>query len=189
MIRGDVHRRVGASSPLRLMKLWLVDRAFRPLLTLRLYQAAVRAGVGRLCYVPLLIGHKGLCQLAGVDLPLTTPIAPALAIVHGWGLVVTEGATIGRNVTLFHGVTIGQGDRIADDGTRTTGYPVIEDGVWIGPGVTIVGAVRVGAGSRILPNSVVVKDVPPRSLVSGVPGAVIRVDCPPDIVHRYDGPD
>lgn len=182
-LAADVFRRLGRTGTGALCRLFLLDRAFRPLVTLRLYHATQRRSFKRLANPILAVLHKGLCQLAAIDLPLTTNVAPGLAIIHGWGLVLTEGASIGRNVTLFHGATVGQGDKIEPDGTRTTGYPILEDGVWVGPGVVIVGAVQVGAGSRILANSVLVADVPPRSLVGGNPARILRTDCEPDIVN------
>lgn len=182
-LAADVHRRLGRSGTRALCTLFLLDRAFRPLVMLRLFHATRGRSYARLANPIFAILHKGLCQLAAVDLPLTTRVAPGLAIIHGWGLVLTEGATIGRNVTLFHGVTIGQGDRIEADGTRTTGYPVLGDGVWVGPGAVIVGAVHIGAGSRILANSVLMEDVPPQSLVGGNPARIMRSDCRPDILN------
>lgn len=50
----------------------------------------------------------------------------------------------------------------------------VEDGVWIGASVTVIGPVTIGAGSMVAAGSVVVKDVPPNSLVGGVPARVIR---------------
>lgn len=50
----------------------------------------------------------------------------------------------------------------------------IERGALIGIGAIVLNGVRVGAGSMIGAGSVVTKDVPPRSLVMGVPGKVIR---------------
>jgi carbonic anhydrase/acetyltransferase-like protein (isoleucine patch superfamily) len=50
----------------------------------------------------------------------------------------------------------------------------IERGALIGIGAIVLNGVRVGAGSIIGAGSVVTKDVPPRSLVMGVPGKVIR---------------
>jgi acetyltransferase-like isoleucine patch superfamily enzyme len=49
---------------------------------------------------------------------------------------------------------------------------VIEDDVWIGPNATILKGVRIGAGSFIEPGSLVTRDVPPRSRVSGNPAIV-----------------
>lgn len=50
----------------------------------------------------------------------------------------------------------------------------IEDNCWICSSVTICGGVTVGKNSVIAAGSVVTKDVPPNSLVKGVPAKVIR---------------
>jgi len=50
--------------------------------------------------------------------------------------------------------------------------PIIEDSVSIGANSTILPGVRVGEGSFIAAGSVVTKDVPPWSLVKGVPGKI-----------------
>ncbi|MGH2413423.1 MAG: gamma carbonic anhydrase family protein [Microcystaceae cyanobacterium] len=50
----------------------------------------------------------------------------------------------------------------------------IEHGSLIGIGAVVLGGVRVGTGSIIGAGAVVTKDVPPLSLVVGVPGKVIR---------------
>lgn len=50
----------------------------------------------------------------------------------------------------------------------------IEEGCLIGIGAVILNGVRVGAGSIIGAGSVVTKDVPPRSLVVGIPGKCLR---------------
>jgi serine O-acetyltransferase len=122
--------------------------------------------------------------MAAIDLPWRTSIGAGLGVTHGWGLVVAAGARIGCNVTLFHGVTLGRRDQIAADGARRVGYPVIEDEVWIGPHAIVVGAVTIGCGSRIGGGAFVNFDVPPRSIVSGNPGAVVRQDCTPDVMNR-----
>lgn len=51
---------------------------------------------------------------------------------------------------------------------------VIEDGVWIAAQVTILPGVRIGRGAVIAAGAVVTKDVPPNTLVGGVPAKVIR---------------
>lgn len=50
--------------------------------------------------------------------------------------------------------------------------PILEDGVTIGGGVTIVPGVTIGEGSFVAAGAVVTKDVPPMSMVIGVPGRV-----------------
>ncbi|GAB4339942.1 MAG: gamma carbonic anhydrase family protein [Cyanophyceae cyanobacterium] len=50
----------------------------------------------------------------------------------------------------------------------------IERGCIVGMGAIVLNGVRVGAGSVIGAGAVVTKDVPPRSLVLGVPGKVVR---------------
>lgn len=50
--------------------------------------------------------------------------------------------------------------------------PIIEDGVTIGGSVTIVPGVTIGSGSFIAAGAVVTKDIPPMSLVRGVPGMI-----------------
>lgn len=51
---------------------------------------------------------------------------------------------------------------------------VIERNVWIATGATIIGGVTVGENSVVAAGAVVTRDVPPNSLVAGVPAKVIR---------------
>ncbi len=51
---------------------------------------------------------------------------------------------------------------------------VIEDDVWLGAGVIITDGVKVGKGAVIAAGAVVTKDVPPHTVVGGVPAKPIR---------------
>ena len=81
------------------------------------------------------------------------------------------GATIGRNVTIFHQVTIGRSRGEA---------PVIGDNVFIGPGAKIFGGIRIGDNVNIGANCVVFQDVPDNATVVLPKPRVIEHDEPRD---------
>ncbi|MCA6216844.1 acyltransferase [Ideonella sp. B7] len=54
------------------------------------------------------------------------------------------------------------------------GPVVIEAEVWLGEGVCVLPGVRIGRSSIIGANSVVTRDIPPRSVAVGAPARVIR---------------
>jgi len=51
---------------------------------------------------------------------------------------------------------------------------VIEDDCWIGAGSSILAGVRIGRGSIIAAGAVVARDVPPQTIVGGVPARVLK---------------
>jgi serine O-acetyltransferase len=83
------------------------------------------------------------------------------------GIVIGETAEIGDNVSLLQGVTLG-----GTSTRREKRHPTLGNNVTVGAGATIIGAFRIGDGSRIGAGSVVVREVPPNSVVVGVPGRV-----------------
>jgi serine O-acetyltransferase len=106
--------------------------------------------------------------LTGIEIHPGATIGACFFIDHGMGVVIGETAEVGNNVTLYHGVTLG--GTSLNKGKR---HPTLEDNVVVGAGAKILGAITVGAGSRIGANAVVVKDVPPNSVVVGVPGEIV----------------
>ncbi len=104
----------------------------------------------------------------GIEIHPGATIGPGFFIDHGMGVVIGETTEVGANVTLYHGVTLGGVS--LNKGKR---HPTLEDNVMVGAGAKVLGAITIGAGSRIGANAVVVKPVPPDSVVVGVPGEVV----------------
>lgn len=107
--------------------------------------------------------------LSGVEIHPAAKIGKRLFIDHGMGVVIGETAEIGNDVTIYHGVTLG-GVSLKPEKR----HPTLGDEVVVGAGAKILGAIEIGSGSRIGANAVVVKSVPPESVVVGVPGQIIR---------------
>lgn len=57
---------------------------------------------------------------------------------------------------------------------KELGKIIIEDNVWIGAGATILSNVTIGTGSIIAAGAVVREDVPPYSIVGGVPAKLLK---------------
>ena len=188
-LKADTYRQFGRFSGWLVVKGLVLHPAFRVVLTLRCCQAAARCALPLrwLLLTPARVLHRLASQYAGIELPWRTSVAPGLALTHARGIVVNAGARIGSNVTLFHGVTLGQRDHIDDEGRRFTAYPVIENEVWIGPHAIVVGGVTIGKGSRIAGGAYVFESIPPHSVVLGNPGKIVKSNCTPDVDNRYDG--
>jgi serine acetyltransferase len=88
----------------------------------------------------------------GCEIPVSVTAGPRLTVWHGFGLVVHPTAVLGADVTLRHGVTLGnKGVGVA---------PVLEDGVIVGVGASILGPVTIGTGASIGAHALVLRDVP-----------------------------
>ncbi len=90
--------------------------------------------------------------------------------------------SLGRYTMLAPRVTIIGDDHVSDVCAvpmQFTGRPaqtrtVLEDDVWIGHSALIMRGVRVGRGAIVAARAVVTKDVPPYSVVAGIPARYVR---------------
>jgi len=98
----------------------------------------------------------------------------ARCVVDGAGsLAIEPNVWVGMQVGFFTTVhEIGEATRRAGPGSH---LPIrIESGAWIGAKSAIFGGVTVGRGAVVGAGSVVRKDVPPNTVVAGVPARVVR---------------
>ncbi|MEZ2219695.1 serine O-acetyltransferase [Rhizobium sp. RCC_161_2] len=102
------------------------------------------------------------------DINPAARIGKGIFLDHATGLVVGETAVIGDNVSILHGVTLGGTGKEGSDR-----HPKIAHGVLIGAGAKILGNIQIGHCSRIAAGSVVLKEVPPKTTVAGVPAKVV----------------
>ena len=89
--------------------------------------------------------------------------------------------TIGSHVNLAQGITITALNHNFDDSEKridqqgvTTKEVVLEDDIWVGANAVILPGVTIGKHAVVAAGAIVTKDVPPHSLVAGVPAKVIR---------------
>lgn len=101
----------------------------------------------------------------GIDINPGAKIGDSFYIDHGTGIVIGESTTIGNNVKIYQGVTLGA-LFITKGLSKQKRHPTIEDNVVIYAGATILGGDTViGHDSVIGGNAWLTKSVPPHSQV------------------------
>jgi len=106
--------------------------------------------------------------LTGVEIHPGATLGRRVFIDHGAGVVIGETATVGDDVTMYHGVTLG-----GDDPRPVKRHPTVRDGATLGANATLVGAITVGTGGAVGAGAVVVDDVPAGATVVGNPATVV----------------
>ena len=109
--------------------------------------------------------------LTGIEIHPAARIGPGFFIDHGMGVVIGETSVVGKNVTLYHGVTLG-GTMPAVDASaqrHVKRHPTLGDNVIVGAGAQILGPIEVGSCARVGGNSVVTRNVADGVTVVGVP--------------------
>ena len=105
--------------------------------------------------------------LTGVEIHPGAQIGSSVFIDHGAGVVIGETSEIGVGCLIYQGAVLG--------GTckgKIKRHPTLGKNVEVGAGAVILGPVRIGAGARIGAGSVVIRDVPEKATVIGVPARV-----------------
>lgn len=139
---------------------------FAPVALIRTSQCLYASGWTRLAKLPALVNFV----LFGIEVPPRIPIGPGLVLMHTQGTVLGA-ASIGRNVTIYHQVTLGA---VAMDFAYTpTLRPIVGDGVVIGVGAKVLGGLTLGNNCVVGANAVVLKNVPPGHIAIGIPAKTL----------------
>ena len=108
------------------------------------------------------IVSRFLYILCNCVIPPSTEIGEGTEIPHSVGIVLHQTSVIGKRCKIYQNVTLGNGNG-----------PKIGDDVIVGANAVILGDITIGNGARIGAGAVVVKDVPERVTVVGVPAKII----------------
>lgn len=140
---------------------------FKGFLALQAYRVAHRLWHGGSKHTAQMIQHSTSLNFA-VDIHPAAKIGSGILIDHGTGLVIGETAEIEDCVSIMQSVTLGGTGK--ESGDR---HPKIKQGVLLGPGAKILGNIEIGEGAMVAASSVVLKPVPARAIVAGVPATVV----------------
>ena len=113
-------------------------------------------------------------RIFSIDIHPAAEIGRGIMFDHATGIVIGETARVGDDASILHGVTLGGSGKEAGDR-----HPRIGRCVMIGAGAKILGNIKVGDCARVASGSVVLKDVPAKTTVAGVPAKVVgQAGCP-----------
>lgn len=135
--------------------------------------------------------HGLLAELWGHDFPASVGMFPPFYTDCGKNTWVGErtfinmgckfqdqgGIFIGNDCLIGHNATLCTINHAFDPDCRgdMTFKPIhIEDKVWLGANVTVLQGVTIGEGTIVAAGAVVTKDVPPRTVVGGIPAKLLR---------------
>ena len=144
-----------------------INPRFAPVI---LYRISVTADKIDLKFVAKGLSFLSYCVF-GIEISLESNIGPGLVLPHTHGTVIGA-QTIGKNVIIFQGVTLGA--REIDFDNDVNKRPVLGDNVIVGAGAKVLGGIKIGNNVKIGANAVVLNSVPDAATVVGVPAHIAR---------------
>ncbi len=110
----------------------------------------------------------------GIEIHPAAKIAAGVFIDHGAGVVIGETAEVGEGTVLYQGCTLGGTGK--ETGKR---HPTVGKNCVISAGAKVLGNITVGDYAKVGAGAVVLRDVPPRATVVGVPAHIVKIDGSP----------
>jgi serine O-acetyltransferase len=147
-------------SPKEAVKAALSQDGYKVLLMSRMREAARRWHVPGVNHALRLV----TTVLYSIEIGNDIELGEGVNFTHTLGTVIGGTSKVGARVKFMGNNTIGT--------AKDNGCPVIEEDVVIGCGARVLGPIRIGRGAFIGANSVVLSDVPPGAVVSGIPAKI-----------------
>jgi maltose O-acetyltransferase len=163
-----------------LMARWYLRRATSVGTRVRLRGRPLVSNQGRMVIGPRVQLVSTAAKLELVSLPGgVLEIGERTLVNYGGSIAAAESVRIGARCLIGTHAIIMDNDFHRIEPERRLEWPdsrpiVIEDNVWLGARVIVLGGVTIGEGSCIGAGSLVIDDIPARSLAVGVPARVIR---------------
>ncbi|MEN0079718.1 MAG: serine O-acetyltransferase, partial [Pseudomonadota bacterium] len=112
-------------------------------------------------------------EVFGVDVHPAARLGRGIMLDHASGITIGETAVVGDDCSFLHGVTLGgTGKEVGDR------HPKIGRGVLLSVGAKVLGNITIGDEAKVAAGSVVLKDVPAKCTVAGVPAKLVGDCCP-----------
>jgi serine O-acetyltransferase len=145
----------------------LLHPRFLPVVLCRCSRAALLNGIPALAHMLSYLNQI----LFGIEISPRCVIGPGIFFPHTSGTVIGA-SKIGRDVTIFQGVTLGA--RRIDMSYDLSLRPELGDYVVVGAGAKVLGGISLGDNVKVGANSVLLKSVPANATVAGIPAREVH---------------
>jgi serine O-acetyltransferase len=156
------------------LSIWLYYPGFQALVAHRLFHWLWKMNFGVLnhfTHTLIRLFQYWVKIITNIEIHPAAVIGDNCFIDHGSGVVIGETAVIGNDVVIYQGVTLG-GVSTKDEKR----HPTLGNNIVVGAGAKILGNISIGDYVQVGANSVVLKDVPSRSTVVGIPGRIAKLN-------------
>ncbi len=159
--------RNGSRATLTCLLRRLLHPRFLPIFLYRSSRAAYLQGLSPVAHLLSYLNQV----LFGLEISPRCEIGPGIFFPHTAGTVIGA-SKIGKDVTIFQGVTLGA--REIDMDYNLALRPELGNYVVVGAGAKVLGGITLGDNVRVGANAVLLQSVPPNTTVTGIPAREIR---------------
>lgn len=166
LILEDLKRTTNNPSKVNAIRFMITNASFKMSFWFRIGTYLQGKRWWKLSYYLVFWHYKQLMYKTSIQLPLGTNVGGGLKFYHFGNVVINKNTTIGKNISIYNGVSIGINGQSFP--------PIIGDNVVICTGAKVIGNIIIGNNCVIGANSVVIRDIPENSVAVGVPARVLK---------------